>query len=126
MIPKIRMGSVLNKLASKKPKMIPRRANNIEVPANVNATGYPASRAMQIIAINRMGIISIIYEAPLIPQMPKLLEIRKLNSFEDKQTLALLAQSRFPLPTKKLTQNQLSNKQALQWLEKEKILSLRY
>jgi len=120
------MGNVLNKLASKKPKMIPRRANNIEVPAKVNATGYPSSRAMQIRAINRMGIISIIYKAPLIRQMLKLLEIRKLNFFGDKQTLALLAQSRFPLPTMKLIQNQLSNKQALQWLEKEKILSLRY
>ena len=99
------MGNVLNKLASKKPKMIPRRANNIEVPAKVNATGYPTSSAMQIRAIKRMGIISIIYEAPLIPQMLKLLEIRKLNFFEDKQTLILLAQSKFPLPTKKLIQN---------------------
>ena len=110
MIPKSLMGNALNKLASKKPKTIPRRANNIEVPAKVNATGYPTSNAIQIRAINRMGIISIIYRAPLIPQMIKLLEIRKLNFFEDKQTPTLRAQSRFLLPTKKLIQNQSSNK----------------
>ena len=39
MIPKMRMGRVLNKLGSKKSNAIPRSANKIEVPASVNATG---------------------------------------------------------------------------------------
>jgi hypothetical protein len=39
MIPKIRMGRVLNKLGSKKSNAMPRRANKIEVPARVKATG---------------------------------------------------------------------------------------
>jgi hypothetical protein len=39
MIPKMRMGRVLNKLGSKKSIVIPKSANKIEVPAKVNATG---------------------------------------------------------------------------------------
>ena len=44
----MRMGRVLNKLGSKKSIVTPRSANKIEVPAKVNATGYPNSRAEQI------------------------------------------------------------------------------
>ena len=39
MIPKIRIGRVLNKLGSKKSNAIPSIANKIEVPARVKATG---------------------------------------------------------------------------------------
>ena len=60
MIPKIRMGIVLNRLGSKKSNAMPRSANKIEVPARVKATGYPSSKVMQIKTIRIIGIISIL------------------------------------------------------------------
>jgi len=71
------MGSVLNKLGSKKSNAIPSSANKIEVPASVNATGYPSSRAAQMRTIKRIGIISIIYIAPLLLLNLERAEIKK-------------------------------------------------
>ena len=64
MMPNIRMGNVLNKFGSKKSNAIPMRANRIEVPASVNATGYPRSKAPQMRRIKIIGIISMFYIAP--------------------------------------------------------------
>tara|TARA_Y100000996_G_scaffold314618_1_gene250842 strand:- start:4 stop:219 length:216 start_codon:yes stop_codon:yes gene_type:complete len=71
------MGKVLNKLGSKKSNAMPMSANKIEVPARVKATGYPSNRAVQIRIIKSIGIISIVYIAPLFQIMLKPVEIKK-------------------------------------------------
>ena len=76
-MPNIRIGKVLNKFGSKKSNAIPMRANRIEVPASVNATGYPRSKAPQIKRIKIIGIISMFYIAPLFQLKLKLMEIKK-------------------------------------------------
>ena len=57
-IPKILIGMLLNIEASNTPKGMQAKANNMETPDKVNATGYPSSKVAHIRIIKIKGIIS--------------------------------------------------------------------
>tara|TARA_Y100000739_G_C20444337_1_gene389330 strand:- start:248 stop:481 length:234 start_codon:yes stop_codon:yes gene_type:complete len=60
-IPNILIGMLLKIVGSKIPKGIHNKANNIETPARVNATGYPIKSAAHIKISRRRGISSIYF-----------------------------------------------------------------
>jgi hypothetical protein len=60
-IPKILIGMLLNIEASNTPKGMQAKANNMETPDKVNATGYPSSNMVHIKIIKIKGIISMAF-----------------------------------------------------------------